>query len=49
MGIERPEIGPLELKNVAGKTPVLDVGTISEIKSGRIKVSFIISTIDNSY
>lgn len=39
MGITRPEIGPLELKNTSGKTPVLDVGTIAKIKSGHIKVS----------
>ncbi|XP_058228622.1 indole-3-pyruvate monooxygenase YUCCA2-like [Rhododendron vialii] len=38
MGITRPEIGPLELKNTSGKTPVLDVGTIAKIKSGHIKI-----------
>ncbi|KAA8531859.1 hypothetical protein F0562_006424 [Nyssa sinensis] len=38
IGIKRPEIGPLELKNTTGKTPVLDVGTITKIKSGEIKV-----------
>ncbi|CAL4952471.1 unnamed protein product [Urochloa decumbens] len=37
-GIPRPSIGPMELKQVCGKTPVLDVGTISKIKSGDIKV-----------
>jgi hypothetical protein len=31
-------MGPMELKKVCGKTPVLDVGTIAKIKSGDIKV-----------
>ncbi|KAM7459441.1 hypothetical protein LguiA_036435 [Lonicera macranthoides] len=38
LGIRRPKTGPLELKSAAGKTPVLDVGAISEIRSGKIKV-----------
>uniref|UniRef100_A0A7N0U8H0 Flavin-containing monooxygenase n=1 Tax=Kalanchoe fedtschenkoi TaxID=63787 RepID=A0A7N0U8H0_KALFE len=38
LGLVRPKLGPLELKNVAGKTPVLDVGTLTKIKSGDIKV-----------
>ncbi|KAG5014708.1 hypothetical protein JHK82_020390 [Glycine max] len=37
-GLNRPKIGPLELKNLCGKTPVLDVGTLAHIKSGKIKV-----------
>ncbi|KAK4485870.1 hypothetical protein RD792_008521 [Penstemon davidsonii] len=37
-GLERPQLGPLELKNMSGKTPVLDVGTLDKIKSGDIKV-----------
>ncbi|GER33797.1 flavin-containing monooxygenase family protein [Striga asiatica] len=37
-GLERPTLGPLELKNISGKTPVLDVGTLDKIKSGDIKV-----------
>ncbi|XP_058069069.1 indole-3-pyruvate monooxygenase YUCCA6-like [Magnolia sinica] len=37
-GLKRPEIGPLQLKNTTGKTPVLDVGTLAKIKSGNIKV-----------
>ena len=37
-GIQRPKIGPLELKCKMGKTPVLDVGTLAKIKSGDIKV-----------
>lgn len=39
LGLNRPKLGPLQLKNLSGKTPVLDVGTLSQIKSGNIKVS----------
>lgn len=38
-GFKRPNVGPLELKNTTGKTPVLDVGALHRIKSGKIKVS----------
>lgn len=38
-GLRRPKTGPLELKNATGKTPVLDVGALSQIKSGKIKVT----------
>ncbi|XP_059642916.1 probable indole-3-pyruvate monooxygenase YUCCA4 [Cornus florida] len=38
LGLRRPKTGPIELKNATGKTPVLDVGTLSQIKSGKIKV-----------
>ncbi|KAH6760630.1 Flavin-binding monooxygenase family protein [Perilla frutescens var. hirtella] len=37
-GLDRPRLGPLELKSLSGKTPVLDVGTLDKIKSGDIKV-----------
>ncbi|XP_051136852.1 indole-3-pyruvate monooxygenase YUCCA6-like [Andrographis paniculata] len=37
-GLNRPRLGPLQLKNLAGKTPVLDVGTLHKIKKGDIKV-----------
>ncbi|KAK4840586.1 hypothetical protein QYF36_013048 [Acer negundo] len=37
-GIERPKMGPLQLKISVGKTPVLDLGTFAKIKSGEIKV-----------
>lgn len=37
-GLDRPEMGPLELKNLSGKTPVLDVGALAKIKSGDIKI-----------
>ncbi|VVB14056.1 unnamed protein product [Arabis nemorensis] len=39
LGLRRPKTGPIELKNVTGKTPVLDVGAISLIQSGQIKVT----------
>ncbi|XP_039125778.1 indole-3-pyruvate monooxygenase YUCCA6-like [Dioscorea cayenensis subsp. rotundata] len=38
LGLERPQLGPLELKAKSGKTPVLDVGTLARIRSGDIKV-----------
>lgn len=38
LGIARPSLGPMELKSVSGKTPVLDVGTIAKIWSGNIQV-----------
>ncbi|XP_038696892.1 indole-3-pyruvate monooxygenase YUCCA2-like [Tripterygium wilfordii] len=38
LGLARPKLGPLELKMVTGKTPVLDIGTLSKIRSGNIKV-----------
>ncbi|KAI3677282.1 hypothetical protein L1987_86905 [Smallanthus sonchifolius] len=38
LGLRRPKTGPLELKNATGKTPVLDTGALSLIKSGSIKV-----------
>ncbi|MBA0769731.1 hypothetical protein Gotri_018431, partial [Gossypium trilobum] len=37
-GLKRPSIGPLELKNTRGKTPVLDIGALEKIKSGDINV-----------
>ncbi|CAA2970988.1 probable indole-3-pyruvate monooxygenase YUCCA4 [Olea europaea subsp. europaea] len=38
LGLRRPKTGPIELKNATGKTPVLDVGALSRIKFGKIKV-----------
>ncbi|XP_077225421.1 putative indole-3-pyruvate monooxygenase YUCCA4 [Tasmannia lanceolata] len=38
LGLRRPKTGPIELKNSTGKTPVLDVGALSAIKTGKIKV-----------
>lgn len=37
-GLKRPSMGPLELKNTRGKTPVLDIGALEKIRSGDIKV-----------
>lgn len=41
LGLDRPQTGPLELKNLSGKTPVLDVGTLAKIKNGDIKVTYL--------
>ncbi|KAL1552469.1 putative indole-3-pyruvate monooxygenase YUCCA4 [Salvia divinorum] len=38
LGLRRPKTGPLQLKNATGKSPVLDVGAFSLIKSGQIEV-----------
>ncbi|PRQ27471.1 putative indole-3-pyruvate monooxygenase [Rosa chinensis] len=38
LGLDRPKLGPLQLKNLSGKTPVLDVGTLAKIKSGDVQV-----------
>ncbi|KAK1266046.1 putative indole-3-pyruvate monooxygenase YUCCA8 [Acorus gramineus] len=38
LGLKRPSIGPLELKNTQGKTPVLDLGALAKIRSGEVKV-----------
>ncbi|KAJ4957420.1 hypothetical protein NE237_024531 [Protea cynaroides] len=37
-GLNRPHLGPLQLKSMTGKTPVLDVGTLAKIKSGEIEI-----------
>ncbi|CDY72645.1 BnaAnng41850D [Brassica napus] len=37
-GLKRPEMGPMELKSVKGKTPVLDIGALEKIRSGKIDV-----------
>lgn len=37
-GLKRPTIGPLELKNTQGKTPVLDIGALAKIRSRDIEV-----------
>ncbi|CAO2824169.1 unnamed protein product [Amaranthus hypochondriacus] len=37
-GLKRPKMGPLELKNKEGKTPVLDIGALEKIRSGKIKI-----------
>lgn len=40
LGLDRPHLGPLQLKNRSGKTPVLDVGTLAKIRAGEIKVRY---------
>ncbi|XP_071698420.1 probable indole-3-pyruvate monooxygenase YUCCA5 [Rutidosis leptorrhynchoides] len=37
-GIKRPSLGPLQLKNHYGKTPVLDIGALEKVRSGEITV-----------
>ncbi|KAG8389130.1 hypothetical protein BUALT_Bualt02G0197200 [Buddleja alternifolia] len=37
-GLKRPALGPLELKNNQGKTPVLDIGALEKIRSREIQV-----------
>ncbi|XP_058728396.1 probable indole-3-pyruvate monooxygenase YUCCA3 [Vicia villosa] len=37
-GVKRPSMGPLELKNISGRTPVLDIGALEKIRSGKINV-----------
>ncbi|KAK2996192.1 hypothetical protein RJ639_029465 [Escallonia herrerae] len=37
-GLKRPSMGPLQLKNTEGKTPVLDIGALQKIRSGQIKI-----------
>ena len=37
-GLERPDKGPFLLKNMTGQSPVIDVGTLKMIKSGKIQV-----------
>lgn len=41
-GLDRPLLGPLQLKNLSGKTPVLDAGTLAKIKSGHVRVQIIL-------
>ncbi|XP_076915052.1 putative indole-3-pyruvate monooxygenase YUCCA4 [Bidens hawaiensis] len=38
IGLRRPKTGPVELKLTTGKAPVLDIGTLSKVKTGNIKV-----------
>ncbi|KAH6771299.1 Flavin-binding monooxygenase family protein [Perilla frutescens var. hirtella] len=37
-GLKRPSAGPLQLKNMHGKTPVLDIGALEKIRSWEIEV-----------
>ncbi|KAH6809982.1 Flavin-binding monooxygenase family protein [Perilla frutescens var. frutescens] len=37
-GLKRPSAGPLQLKNMHGKTPVLDIGALEKIRSREIEV-----------
>ncbi|CAI8598470.1 unnamed protein product [Vicia faba] len=46
-GLVRPKEGPFALKLKGGRTPTVDVGTIKQIKAGKIKVYSEISSIKN--
>ncbi|KAK3139887.1 hypothetical protein QOZ80_5AG0392180 [Eleusine coracana subsp. coracana] len=37
-GLPRPKTGPIQIKSMTGKTPVLDIGALRKIKDGKIKV-----------
>ena len=37
-GIVRPALGPTRLIEDAGRIPILDIGTIGQVKAGRIRV-----------
>lgn len=37
-GLKRPKMGPMELKVVTGKTPVLDIGAMEKIRSGQVDI-----------
>lgn len=43
LGLRRPKNGPMELKMVTGRTPVVDVGALNKVISGNIKVNSILS------
>lgn len=38
LGVKRPSMGPMQLKNTSGKTPVLDIGALEKIHTGHINV-----------
>lgn len=38
LGLKRPSKGPFALKKTEGRTPVLDIGALSKIRSGDIKI-----------
>ena len=42
-GIQTPTKGPFYLKRTAGRSPVIDVGTIDKIKTGEIRVRLYLS------
>ncbi|KAI3783708.1 hypothetical protein L1987_42794 [Smallanthus sonchifolius] len=48
-GIQRPFKGPFCLKKETGRSPVIDVGTISKIKSGDIQVMTTIKEIKGDH
>ncbi|KAL8233226.1 hypothetical protein R6Q57_003004 [Mikania cordata] len=47
-GIQRPSEGPFWVKEQTGRSPVIDVGTISKVKTGDIKVVTAIKDINGN-
>lgn len=39
-GISKPNKGPFSSKEITGRTPTIDVGTVNKIKAGEIEVLF---------
>ncbi|XP_016504886.1 putative indole-3-pyruvate monooxygenase YUCCA11 [Nicotiana tabacum] len=48
-GLHRPNKGPFYLKKATGRSPVIDVGTVDQIKTGKIKVLPSIKKIKGNY
>jgi len=48
-GIESPKMGPTKQLLVTGKTPVVDIGTVDNIKAGKIKVIPEISRLETNH
>lgn len=46
-GIRTPKIAPIDQLQEQGKTPVIDVGTVREIKAGRIRVRPAVEDFDD--
>ncbi|XP_048231422.1 probable indole-3-pyruvate monooxygenase YUCCA10 isoform X2 [Ricinus communis] len=47
-GLYRPSVGPFTHKFISGKAPVIDVGTIKKIRSGKIKVVPAINNVNGN-
>ena len=37
-GVVSPDVGPFLLKNLTSRSAVVDIGTVKQIKSGKIQV-----------
>lgn len=47
-GLEAPKLAPAQQLKITGKTPVVDIGTVAQIKAGKIKVMPEMDTFDAS-